>query len=170
MLARIHRKVYGKTIRWQGMRVLGIDRVVIATNELEAVADRYHELLGIEWGHRLSPATETEAGSHPLETRISANLDITSPRDPEDMDNEVARFLAERGPGLYGLAFQVAELEEARSHLKKRGIDPVGRLQWGDFEQLFYHPRDFEGVFVLLAEFPHAVETNYRLEFGEEEA
>jgi hypothetical protein len=147
------------------MRILGIDRVVIATNELEEVADRYEELLGIEWGDRLSPATETELGEHPLETRISADLDITSPRDPEDMDNEVARFLEENGPGLYGLAFQVANLDEAREHLAERDVTPVGEMHWGDFDQLFYHPSDFEGVFVLLAEFPHSVETNYRVEF-----
>lgn len=31
---------------------------------------------------------------------------------------------------------------------------------------MFYPPRDFGGAFVLLAEFPHPVETNVRQEFG----
>jgi methylmalonyl-CoA/ethylmalonyl-CoA epimerase len=147
------------------MRVLGIDRVVIATPDVEGLAERYHDLLGIEWGDVLEPATETEVGEHPLVTTISAELDLTSPRDLDDDDNAVARFLKKRGPGLYGLALQVADLDEAREHLAERGVDPVGEMHWAEFDQLFYHPKDFEGVFVLLAEFPHSVETNYRIEF-----
>lgn len=147
------------------MRVLGIDRVVIATPDVEEAAQRFNGLLGIEWGDILEPATETNTGEHPLVTTISANLDLTSPRDLEDEENEVARFLDEKGAGLYGLAFQVADLQEARDHLAERGVKPIGEMHWGEFDQLFYHPNDFEGVFVLLAEFPHSVETNYRIEY-----
>lgn len=146
------------------MRILGIDRVVIATDDVTEAAERYNERLGIEWGDVLEPATETEAGEHPLVTTISANLDLTSPRDP-DGSNAVAQFLDDYGPGLYGLAFQVADLEESRKHLADRGVEPVGEMHWGEFDQLFYHPHNFEGVFVLLAEFPHSVETNFRIEF-----
>lgn len=32
------------------------------------------------------------------------------------------------------------------------------------FQTLLYHPRDFDGLFVFLAEFPHAYEVGKRLE------
>ena len=147
------------------MHVLGVDRVVIATPDVHKTAERFEELLGITFGEYFEATTDTTAGQNRLASRISADgqIDLAGPMDGE---NEVARFLENNGPGLYGVAFRVADLEAAREHLSEKDVEPVGRIDWGDFSELFYHPRDFGGAFVLLAEFPHPVETNVRQEFG----
>lgn len=149
------------------MRVLGVDRVVIATPDVTETAERFEELLNISFGEFFHVSTETAAGTNHLVSRISADgqLDLAGPADG---DNEVARFLEERGPGLYAVAFRVADLKEAEEHLHEKDVTPVGRIDWGDFSELFYHPSDFGGAFVLLAEFPHPVDTNVKMEFGDE--
>lgn len=149
------------------MQVLGVDRVVIATPDVNDTADRFEELLGISFGELFKATTETTAGSNRLVSRISGDgqIDLAGPGDGE---NEVARFLDMHGPGLYGVAFRVADLDEAEDHLREKDVEPVGRIDWGDFSELFYHPSDFAGVFVLLAEFPHPVDTNVRMEFGDD--
>lgn len=147
------------------MQIIGIDRVVVATPDLNRTAERFEELLGLPFGEAIEPDTDTVRGQQALASRISpANIDLVAPRSEA---NEVARFLEEQGSGLYALAFQVADLEEAREHLADKDVEPVGRIDWADFSELFYHPQDFEGVFVLLAEYPHSVETNFNIEFGE---
>lgn len=150
------------------MQVLGVDRVVVATPDVNDTAERFEELLGISFGEFFEATTETTAGSNQLVSRISADgqIDLAGPGDG---DNEVARFLETQGPGLYGVAFRVADLEAAETHLREKDVEPVGRIDWGDFSELFYHPSDFEGVFVLLAEFPHPVDTNVRMEFDDDE-
>lgn len=147
------------------MHVLGVDRVVIATPDVNETADRFEELLGITFGEFFEARTDTSAGANHLVSRISADgqIDLAGPLGGDD---EVSRFLENNGPGLYGVAFRVTNLDEARDHLAEKGVDPVGRIDWADFHELFYHPRDFGGVFVLIAEFPHPVETNVRQEFG----
>ncbi|WP_255767544.1 VOC family protein [Haladaptatus halobius] len=141
--------------------------MVLATSDVDETANRLNELLGISFGEFFSASTETVAGTNNLVSRISPDgqLDLAGPGDG---NNEVTRFLEEHGPGLYGVAFRVADLDEAEEHLAKKGVDPVGRIDWGDFSELFYHPQDFGGMFVLLAEFPHPVDTNVRMEFGAE--
>jgi len=150
------------------MKVLGVDRVVIATPDVNETAERFEELLDISFGEFFEATTETTAGSNRLVSRISADgqIDLAGPGDG---DNEVARFLENEGPGLYAVAFRVADLEEAETHLREKDVEPVGRIDWGDFSELFYHPSDFAGAFVLLAEFPHPVDTNVRMEFGDDE-
>ncbi|WP_255152061.1 VOC family protein [Halorarius halobius] len=149
------------------MQVLGVDRVVLATPDVDETANRLNELLGISFDDFFAASTETVAGTNNLVSRISPDgqLDLAGPGDG---DNEVARFLEENGPGLYGVAFRVADLDEAEQHLDSKGVEPVGRIDWGDFSELFYHPKHFGGMFVLLAEFPHPVTTNVRKEFGED--
>lgn len=149
------------------MQVLGVDRVVLATPDVDETASRLNELLGISFDEFFAASTETVAGTNHLVSRISPDgqLDLAGPGDG---DNEVSRFLEENGPGLYGAAFRVADLDAAEAHLDSKGVEPVGRIDWGDFSELFYHPKHFGGMFVLLAEFPHPVTSNVRAEFGEE--
>lgn len=147
------------------MRVVAIDRVVIATDDLDRTASTLTELLDVRFGDILTLTTETAAGQNALESVIDSDgigIDVVQP-DTEDGDNAVARFIDEYGTGLYAIAFRVADLETAQSELAAKGVDPVGEIAAGGFTEYLYHPDDFDGLFVFLAEFPHAFETNSRL-------
>jgi len=49
----------------------------------------------------------------------------------------------------------------ARDELAEQGVEPVGEFEQNQFRELFYHPRNFGGAFVILAEYeaPHPAET-----------
>lgn len=138
------------------MHVLGVDRVMIATPDIDETMGQFSRLLGLEFGALAEPTTSTDHGEQAVANVISsAGVELVTPRT--DGDNEVARFLEENGPGLYALSIRVADLEAAREHLSANGVEPVGQFASEDFSELFYHPREFGGAMVILAEYeaPH---------------
>lgn len=129
------------------MQVLGLDRVLVATDSVDDGAATFAELLGLSFGDRIDPPGEDVAN------RMSGvGLEFVETDDP---DSAVGRFLAHNGPGLYAVAFEVADLEAARAHLDERGVEPVGEVHLDEFHELFYHPGEFEGVLVVLTEYDH---------------
>lgn len=147
------------------MRVVDIDRVVVATDDLERTSETLSDLLAVDFGTRLTLSTETSAGEHDLQSVIDTNgigIDIVQ-SDSTD-DDAVSHFVDRYGTGLYALALQVADLEEARRDLAANGVEPVGEISAGDFTEYLFHPSDFDGIFLFLAEYPHAYESNKRLQ------
>lgn len=148
------------------MNVVGIDRVIVATDDVERTSGVFEDRLGIGFGDLLTLTTETATGENDLRSVIDTSgvgLDLVQP-EPGDEGNALDQFLEERGTGLYALALQVADLAAAREELAADGVEPVGEISAGDFTEYLYHPRDFDGLFVFLAEFPHAYEAGKRLE------
>jgi hypothetical protein len=148
------------------MQIVGIDRIVIATDDLDRTSGTLSDRLDIGFGDRLALITETSAGENELESVIDDSgigLDLIQPAS-ESGDDAVAQFVDEHGTGLYAIAFQVADIEAARKELAEDGVEPVGEISAAEFTEYLYHPMDFDGLFVFLAEFPHAYETNYRLD------
>lgn len=140
------------------MHVIEIDRVIVASNDVDQTVERLQELLDIEFGAKINTAVEAPSGDEHLNSRISpVGFDVVA---PDGDDTELARFLEENGPGLYGVTLRVPDVEAAKAELAEKGIDPVGRLNADGFAEVFYHPRDFEGMFVAIAEFKerHPVE------------
>ncbi len=137
------------------MHVIGVDRVMIAVPDIDSTAAQFNELLGIEFSDLMEPTTSTDHGSQPVSNVVSpTGVELVAPRSE---NNEVARFLEEHGPGLYALSIRVADLDEAKDELADKGIHPVGRFAHGDFDEAFYHPENFGGAMVILAEYeaPH---------------
>lgn len=141
------------------MDVLEVDRVILATPDIDGTAAHLEGLLGVSFGNLLEPTTESGGDEQSVANRISpTGLELVTPRDD---DGEVARFLEEHGPGLYAVSLRVTDLEAARESLARKGVEPVGEYRSGRFEELFYHPRSFAGAFVILAEYdaPHPAES-----------
>jgi len=148
------------------MNVVDIDRVVVATDDVERTSGTFEDRLGIGFGDLLTLTTETDAGTNDLRSVIDTagvGIDVVAP-EPGGEDDAVARFVEEHGTGLYALALRVADLEAARTELAADGVEPVGEISAGEFTECLYHPRDFDGLFVFLAEFPHAYEAGKHLE------
>lgn len=137
------------------MDVLGVDRVVIATHDLDGTIEQFNDLLGVTFADLMEPTTTTESGPQQVANVISdTGLELVTPRGE---DNEVSRFLEENGPGLYAVSFRVADLEAAKAELAEKEIHPAGEYAQGDFVEVFYHPKYFAGAMVVLAEYdaPH---------------
>jgi len=129
------------------MQVLGIDRVLVATEHIDESAATFADALGLTFGERIDPPGEA------VSNRMSGvGLEFVSTEDPE---SAVGRFLDRNGPGVYAVAFEVADLDAARRHLAERGVEPIGEVALEEFRELFYHPGEFEGVLVVLTEYEH---------------
>lgn len=129
------------------MQVLAIDRVLVATHDIDDSAATFTDALGLSFGERIDPPGESVANR-----MSSVGLEFVATDDP---DSAVGRFLDRNGPGVYAVAFEVADLDAARDHLADRGLDPIGEVHLAEFHELFYHPREFEGVLVVLTEYDH---------------
>ncbi len=137
------------------MDVLGVDRVMVATWEIDETRGQFEELLGIEFSDLMEPTTETGHGAQRVQNIISpTGVELVAPRGE---DNEVVRFLEENGPGLYALSLRVRDLDEATAELDAKGVDTVGEFEHADFREAFLHPAHFGGAMVILAEYeaPH---------------
>ncbi|MFC7157672.1 VOC family protein [Halomarina halobia] len=141
------------------MDVIGVDRVIIATENIDATRSQFEALLGLSFGDLLEPTTNTDAGDENVANVLSASgIELVTPREDSA---EVARFLEENGPGLYAVSIRVHDLDGAIEELSRKGVDPVGEYEANDFAEVFYHPQHFGGAFVILAEYdaPHPAET-----------
>jgi hypothetical protein len=141
------------------MHLYGVDRVIIATLDLDGTAGQFSDLLGVSFGDVIKPTTETAAGDQPVANLLSpSGVELVTPRFD---DGQVAQFLEHNGPGLYAMSLRVADLDSAVAELEEKGVEPVGRYQSAEFDEVFYHPENFGGTFVILAEYeaPHPAET-----------
>ncbi|GIU92573.1 MAG: hypothetical protein KatS3mg011_1479 [Acidimicrobiia bacterium] len=67
----------------------------------------------------------------------------------------MGRFLASRGEGLHHVAFRVADIEAALTHLEAEGarlVDRRPRLGGRGAKIAFVHPADWAGTLVELVE------------------
>lgn len=141
------------------MQVIGVDRVMLATWDLDETVGQFEELLGLSFSEALEPTTDTDSGAQAVANVISpSGVEILTPRED---GNEVTRFLEENGPGLYALSIRVADLDAAVDELGENGVEPVGKYEHADFAEAFFHPKHFGGAFVILAEYhtPHPAVT-----------
>lgn len=128
------------------VQVFDIDRVIVLTPNLEDAVDRF-EKLGLNFGDAL----EMDVGGETIASCLDwSGVDLMSPKSEE---GELAEYLTARGPGLYGLAFRVADLEGAKAELEDDGIEPMDEYQSGQVSEVLYHPKHFSGVLVILAEY-----------------
>lgn len=143
------------------MQVLDIDRVIVATEDVHALAETLDSLLGIKFG-----AVFEEDGLESCISRDNSKLDLVAPESAGDAADAVTEFLQTRGPGLYGVALRVDDVEAARAELAENGIEPVYVEDHNEFLEYFYHPKHFGGIFIALSEFPHAAEMNIKIAKG----
>ncbi len=134
------------------MKILGIEHVAIAVEELDEPARVFHELLGIE-----SRTTEEVAGQQVITDIFDTGAGKVELLKATSGESPIARFLQQRAPGLHHIAFQVDDLRAWLKHLKGQGvelIDEEPRLGAEGCLTAFLHPRSTAGVLVELCQRP----------------
>ena len=132
------------------MKVIGVDHIVIAINDLEKDAPFWSKVLGIE-------QTKTEdVDDQGVITDIydtgRGKIELLLSKYP---DSPIGKFLKKRGPGIHHICLQVEDIEESIKVLKKHGIETIGEkssIGAEGFKVIFIHPRSTGGVLVELAE------------------
>jgi catechol 2,3-dioxygenase-like lactoylglutathione lyase family enzyme len=98
-----------------------LDHVAIAVRDLDRAATAYEALLG----RRPDWREEAAGARHAWFQLANMALDIIQPEGAGESGDRVRSQLEAHGEGLWGLAFAVADFEETRRILERRGA-PTG--------------------------------------------
>ena len=122
----------------------GIHHLGVAVEDLDEALATYERLFGAELEHRERvPEQGVEAAAVRVgESRVEllASLGAETP---------VGKFLANRGPGMHHVAYEVDDLRETLAHLAESGaelIDDEPRQGLFGLEVAFVHPHAVHGV------------------------
>jgi methylmalonyl-CoA/ethylmalonyl-CoA epimerase len=126
----------------------GIHHLGVAVVDLDSAVASYQELFGAELEHR---ETVADQGVEAASLRVGAGrVELLASLGP---DTPVGKFLANRGPGMHHVAFEVDDVEEELERLAARGaelIDEQPRRGLFGLEVAFIHPDATGGVLAEL--------------------
>ena len=131
-------------------KILGIEHVGIAVNDLNSISEIFGELLGLDL-HRREKVDDQQvitdiyhAGKDKLEF-----LKATSP------DSPIAKFLDKRSERMHHIALIVDNIQLALNYLNENDvqlIDSSPRIGAEGLQIAFIHPKSTGGVLVELCE------------------
>jgi methylmalonyl-CoA/ethylmalonyl-CoA epimerase len=132
------------------MKILKIDHLGIAVNDIEQGKKFWSDILGLHFeGAETIAEQKVTTAFFPVGESEVELLESTSP------DGPVAKFIEKKGTGFQHVAFRVENIDEALSELKEKGIqliDQVPRIGAGGARIAFLHPKATGGVLVELCE------------------
>lgn len=121
-----------------------IDHIGVAVHSIEETLPLYAETYAMELVHR---ERVEEQGVEAVLLDVGENhVELLEPLSP---DTPVGKFLANRGPGLHHVAYQVEDIENVLASLKAAGvrlIDETPRVGIRDSRVAFLHPKSSGGV------------------------
>jgi methylmalonyl-CoA/ethylmalonyl-CoA epimerase len=127
-----------------------IDHIGLAVEDLDAAIELHTAAYGMEVVHR---ETVAEQGVEAVLLDVGENhVELLAPLSE---DSPVGRFLAQRGPGLHHVAYQVENIDAALEALRAQGlrlIDEQPRTGIRASRVAFVHPSSSGGVLTELVE------------------
>ncbi|HKZ30456.1 MAG TPA: methylmalonyl-CoA epimerase [Acidimicrobiia bacterium] len=132
------------------MRLVNIDHVAIAVNDLDAALAQYERQYRVHAEYR--EVNEEQGVEEAMLPVGASNVQLLQPLGP---DTPVGRFLARHGEGLHHVAFAVPSIDEALRHLADEEvelIDAQPRMGGGGHRIAFVHPRALAGTLIELVE------------------
>ena len=134
------------------MKILGIEHIGIAVNQIDERKDFWEKVLGI----KLTGQENVESES--VETAIfdsdSGKIELLESKNP---DSAIQKFINKSGEGIHHICLKVDDIESAIGELKIAGISviyPVPKVGAEGFLVTLIHPKDTGGVLVELAQEP----------------
>ncbi len=132
------------------LRLRSIDHTGMVVASLDESITLYRDVLGLPLVHR---EMLTEQGVEAALLNIGdSHIELIT---PVRADSGVARFLAERGPGLHHIAYRVNDIDAALASLSAAGmrlIDEQPRTGIRGSRVAFLHPKAVGGVLTELVE------------------
>jgi methylmalonyl-CoA epimerase len=126
------------------MEPRGIHHLGVAVENLDEALSTYERLFGASVEHRDTvPDQGVEAASLRLgEGRVELLAALGD-------ETPVGKFLADRGPGMHHIAYEVSDVRAALDHLAEQGaelVDEEPRQGLFGLEVAFVHPHAVHGV------------------------
>ena len=132
------------------MKILGIEHVGIAINDLNKGEIFWNLILGIKKTH--SEEVENQGVITDIYDTGNGKVELLLSKYP---DSPIAKFIKNRGCGIHHLCLSVENIDDAIRELKKNNIDTIGNTYTYGAEGLkviFIHPSSTGGVLLELAE------------------
>jgi len=133
-------------------KILGIEHVAIAVNDLDQPADVFGNLLGIN-----NSSTEEVRDQKVITDIFDTGAGKVELLKATSDDSPITKFLEKRGPGVHHVAFRVDNLALALEELSAAGvnlIDTEPRIGAEGMLIAFLHPKSTSGVLVELCQKP----------------
>jgi methylmalonyl-CoA epimerase len=128
-----------------------IDHVGIAVEDIDAAEALYRQLCGaVPVGRDSLPDTEVA-----MLAVGDTQIELVASRGP---DTPVGKFLANRGPGMHHVAFEVDDVAAELARLRAAGVELVDeepRIGAFGHTVAFVHPRSLGGVLAELVAHGH---------------
>lgn len=133
-------------------KVLGIEHIAVAVNDMDNPSNFFGNLLGI------NNTSKEEVEDQKVITDIydtgSGKIELLKATAE---DSPITKFLSKRGQGVHHVAFLVDDLQLALAELAEAGVELIdSKPRVGAEEMLiaFLHPKSTSGVLVELCQKP----------------
>jgi methylmalonyl-CoA/ethylmalonyl-CoA epimerase len=130
------------------MEARGIHHLGVAVEDLDEALATYERLFGAELEHR---ETVPEQGVEAAAVRVgSGRVELLAALGD---DTPVGKFLANRGPGMHHVAYEVSDVRAALAHAAEQGaelVDETPRQGLFGLQVAFLHPNAVHGVLAEL--------------------
>jgi methylmalonyl-CoA/ethylmalonyl-CoA epimerase len=132
------------------MKIIGVDHIGIAVNNIEKAFEAYRQGFGLE----LEGIEQIKDRNLRIGFLDMGNTHIEL-IEPTSIDSTIAKFIESRGEGLHHYCIRVDNINEALTHFNNFGyelIDKVPREGAAGSKIAFIHPKSFGGVLIELKE------------------
>jgi methylmalonyl-CoA/ethylmalonyl-CoA epimerase len=132
------------------VKLLNLDHVAIAVNDLDASVDGFRSRYNVEPLYR--ETVESQGVEEAMIPVGGSFIQLLQPLGPE---TPVGKFLSKKGEGLHHVAYAVVSIEAALGHLADQGaqvIDSEPRPGGRGTRIAFVHPADLGGTLIELVE------------------
>lgn len=130
------------------MKILGVHHIAVAVDDLDKYKNLVNELFGIEAGD----VETSEANDVSLTFADFGNCELEFLK-PLDDNSGIAKFLAQRGPGIHHICLKVDNIQQAIQELNSKNIeliDKTPRPGAGGSLIAFIHPKSSGGILIEL--------------------
>jgi methylmalonyl-CoA/ethylmalonyl-CoA epimerase len=132
------------------MKILGVDHISVATNDLEKHVQIIEKLFDLKGG---------EIEENPNNKIRLSFLDLNNTHlefiQPLDENSPIYKFVLNRGPGIHHICLRVENIDQALDELKVKGvrlIDEHPRQGAKGSKIAFIHPESAGGILIELKE------------------
>jgi len=136
------------------MKTLGLNRVVVVVRDLEKAVKQYSSLLGADFWN----AGDQEDQGVKAAVSWDGQIELVQPINDQ---SAAAKFLAKKGEGIFGVAWNVADIDEAQALVNKNGFHMLHRYEFTGgnlapgyklFKEIVLHPKQFNEVPIILVQ------------------
>ena len=131
-------------------KILAIEHVGVAVDDLNGISDVFGQLLGLELQSR--EMVDDQQVITDIYNTGSGKLEFLK---ATSKDSPIARFIDKRGSGMHHIALVVDHLQPALDYLQEKGIqliDEKPRIGAEGLSIAFIHPKSTGGILVELCE------------------